>query len=247
MSLVELRRSHLCLKNVKCTLKGRGKHRSFRRIDDGSRLRGLTKALLNKLYSTGTPPSTLKSDLGRFSGRAWRGNGFRRGRAVDAQISRLVNSKKGLLTSSETGSYRYKLSRLFASFCQKHGIVPLKSQVPCCIGAIGTAADVICAHPASGRTVVVEVKTGFREGLIDSYHSEGRPMHFKGFVHVADTTLNRHLAQIAATTHMLCMNGVLDKEFTSAVLVYLRNDELVSVDVDDWWLRRARDLLRAVS
>jgi hypothetical protein len=72
-------------------------------------------------------------------------------------------------------------------------------------------------------------------------------MHFKGFVHVADTTLNRHLAQIAATTHMLCMNGVLDKEFTSAVLVYLRNDELVSVDVDDWWLRRARDLLRAVS
>jgi len=75
-------------------LAGSGKFACFRKRTDanratGPKLRGITKLLTSRLHSSSTLPSKPSLRGGAWSGA---GGGLRRGKAVDAQVSRLANA-----------------------------------------------------------------------------------------------------------------------------------------------------------
>ena len=103
-----------------------GKFACFRARTDsnrptGPKLRGITKLLTKRLYSSATLPST-----GSWRGGAWSGanGGLRRGRAVDAQVSRLANASALMRKHSRM----LKLTRLCFNALAYHKLVPVGSQ-----------------------------------------------------------------------------------------------------------------------
>ena len=148
----------------------------------GPKLRGITKLLTKKLYSNATPPSD-----GSWRGGAWQGagGGLRRGKAVDAQVSRLAKGSEALRKRSKM----LKLTRLTFNALAYHGLVPVDAQrvVVDLEHGIGTAIDVVCLRGAH-ELVLVELKTGFGG---DRTRDAGTCMQ-KPLTKAKDCHINRH-------------------------------------------------------
>ena len=206
----------------------------------GPKLRGITKLLTKKLYSSATPPST-----GSWRGGAWQGEGggLRRGKAVDAQVSRLAKASE----ATRKRSKMLKLTKLTFNALAYHGLVPIDAQrvVIDKANGIGTAVDVVCMRGAH-ELVLVELKTGFGG---DRTQSAGTCMQ-KPLAKAKDSHINRHFAQLAVTMHLfkrenLTLAKLLAKgiDKVSGCVLYVDGDVSEKFELPAWWERRAERIV----
>jgi hypothetical protein len=210
----------------------------------GPKLRGITKLLAKKLYSTATPPSD-----GSWRGGAWQGagGGLRRGKAVDAQVSRLAKGSEAMRKRSRM----LKLTRLTFNALAYHGLVPVDAQrvVIDPERGLGTAADVVCMR-GNAELVLVELKTGFGG---DRTRDAGTCMQ-KPLAKAKDSHINRHFAQLAVTLHLfnrekrtlakLLAKGV---DRVAGCVLYVDGDVSEKFELPQWWARRGERIADRIS
>lgn len=210
----------------------------------GPKLRGITKLLSKRLYSSATLPSTTS-----WRGGAWNGagGGLRRGKAVDSQVSRLAN----VSATARKRSKMLKLTRLAFNALAYHNLVPVGSQrvVIDILRGIGTAADVVCTR-GEHELVLVELKTGFGG---DRTRSAGTFMQAP-LNKAKDSNINRHFAQLAVTLHLfkseeqtiakLKTKGI--DQVTGCVL-YVDADMSEMFELPSWWERRAARIAERIT
>ena len=236
------------LKKPNVKLVGTGKFKAFSRINsDGSsgcKLKGLTKALGKHVFSDGNLPWGSGSRLG------WRGQGGgrRRGSAVDAQLSRVVNS------GSKTPA-KFRLTRMAVAALKKVGLEPVVAQRAVASGKLGTAADILAYHAKNRRLVVVEVKCGYGGVRHAPATKDGKKCKMRApLSQVTDCALHRHLAQVAATRQMLLGDKDVTKKLEAlgldgtldAIVLYLDDNDAELFELPEWWERRGAKLLKAL-
>ena len=238
----------------------RGKFTGFRAVDrhgtpSGPMLKGITKLLAAKLYSSGKlDESSVRSN--EFRGGAWQGGGggLRRGKAVDSQVSRLAGAGMGKRESSS----KYKLTKLAFSALEAAGLEPIIGQrvvVDSKLG-VGTACDVVCYRPKDNAIVVVELKTGYSGNrtlpatLRNAVCKLAHPC-----ATAVDCVLHRHLAQLAVTLRMLRAETALVKtlkkmfgiQSIEGVLLYACNHDTSMYTLDNWWQRRSKHIIETIA
>lgn len=225
----------------------------------GPKLRGVARRLADVVFSNGAIPFTASTSSGAgnaFRGHAWRGadGGIRRGKAVDAQVSRLAKtSEKARLESK-----MLKLTRMTFLALAHHGLKPIESQrvVLDRRRTLGTAIDVVCQRGET-ELVLVELKSGYRGDRTAAATMPGRSkaMMMKAPLATAkDSHLHRHFAQLTATLALfvaeeatveaLRQKGV---DSISGALLYVNDDESELHELPEWWRRRGERLLSRIS
>ena len=235
-----------------------GKYTGYKATDSndvpyGCMLRGITKLLEEKLYSTGTIDYTSAST----SGTSWKGpnGGLRRGKAVDTQVSRLASCG----VQKRKGSASYKLSRYVFSALEKSNLEPLQGQrvVVDTLRNIGTAIDVLAYNSQTNALAVVELKTGFAASrttpALDASSQECRFNY--PCAGATDCLLHRHLAQLAVTHRLFVkektLMDTLKKKFgiksVEGKLLYVNERDTSLYELTTWWIRRGGAIATEIS
>ena len=237
------------LKKPNVKLAGSGKFKGYVRVNaDGSsgrKLKGITKALTRHVFSDGSLPWGSGSRLG-WKGK---GGGRRRGSAVDAQLSRIVNA-------GSKAPAKFRLTRMAVAALKKVELEPVVAPRAVASGKLGTAADLLCFRKKdNNQLVVVEVKCGFTDVRHAPATKDGRRCKMRApLSQVEDTALHRHLAQLAVTREMLLRDKAvagklkelgLDTDL-GALLLYLDDESAELFELPDWWKRRGAKLLKAL-
>ena len=210
----------------------------------GPKLRGITKRLAERLHSSAALPS-----VGSWRGGTWAGagGGLRRGKAVDAQVTRLANASALMRKHSKM----LKLTRLFFNALSYHGLTPVGSQrvVIDARRRLGTAADVVCTR-GSHELVLVELKTGFGG---DRTKGVGTYMQ-SPLTKVKDCHIHRHFAQLAVTLHLfkqeqetLAKLEAKGIDRVSGCVLYVDADLSEKFELPEWWERRGARLVDRIS
>lgn len=220
------------------------------KTSEGKVLRGITKILATKLFSSGTFPESAIEGDGR--GGCWRGRGGgrRRGSAVDAQVSRLINGSK---TARKTARM-LKLTQLVFKTLQLNHLEPLVAQRIVHNGRLGTAVDFICQRGAD-ELVVMEMKTGFAGDRDAAAREAGRACFMSAPVCKAkDSQYNRHCAQLAVglalfkdetnTLTKLRQKGI--KKVTGGLL-YVNNNRSSLYYLPHYWHKRDSRIVAALN
>tara|TARA_B100001094_G_C18189596_1_gene806190 strand:+ start:838 stop:1593 length:756 start_codon:yes stop_codon:yes gene_type:complete len=232
-----------------CKLVGKGQKARFQ-TSGGTRLRGVTKRLDSNVFSGGTiPASALRSDAP--AGGHWRGpgGGRRRGSAVDAQVCRLA----GVSAEKRSSSKMLALTRLIFAALECKNLEPIMGQrgVSSELNRIGTAADLVCYDRKEMSLVVVELKCGFSGWRTCPAREEGKACNLKGALKkAADNTLNRHMAQLALTHHLFCLEkktlaklGNIGIGAVNGLLLYANDSGIECYELKPWWIDRASRVL----
>mgnify|MGYP001244084966 CR=1 FL=1 len=212
----------------------------------GVKMRGITKLLNEKVYSKGA----LQYGKAAWRGTVWKGQkgGLRRGKAVDAQVSRLANVSEKARRSAKM----LKFTRLAFSALSYHKLVPVGSQrvVLNDNKRLGTAIDVVCMR-GDDELVLVELKCGFagnRASPVVPKAFMKAPLH-----KAVDCALHRHFAQLAATTALFTreagtLRALKNKGVSkvSSVLLYIDDSGSEKHELPDWWCRRGIKILDAL-
>ena len=186
----------------------------------------------------------------------WKGKsgGRRRGLAVDAQLSKCVNSGK---STPQKGFY--SLTKLILIALSEAGLVPVLAQRGCSSVScrVATASDLICYNVKTCKLTVVELKCGFSGSRTTASQLYGRPCKMNDPLESApDCFLNRHMAQLAATiqltqseTKMLEKVASLGVDTSSleGVLLYANEEACDLIPIPEWWMKRAPKLVRALA
>ena len=237
-------------------LAGVGKRRGYVLLKQGkkstAKLRGLTKLLQKKLWSSGELPAIAKRAQPRPGGH-WRGpkGGRARGTKVDAQLTRLVNAGPSGLKKV---GHVYNLTRLaLAAFAQRE-LEPIVAQrvVASERHRVGTAADIVCFDKKANRIVVVELKTGHDQGRKAAARKNGLACKMRGpLAQASDCVVHRHLAQLAVTVGLLKREqATLDRiaelgveREPEGLLMYVADHGVEFFSLPDWWARRGTRIL----
>ena len=235
-----------------CKLVGRNQTAHFQ-THDGRRLRGLTKRLESSVFSRGIMPAIARSSALPAGGH-WRGagGGRRRGSAVDAQVSRLA----GASAAARSSARMLQLTRhVFATFAQR-GLEPVLGQRAVCAArlGVGTAADVICFDVAARELVVVDLECGHSGGRTAAATWDGKPLKMRGALSACDdSTLHRHLAQLACTRAMLLQESETMARLADigvagvgGLLMYANDANVAVYELPRWWREKAPLVLRAL-
>ena len=243
------------LKNsAPCKLVGSGAKKHFEikhaGASRGIRLRGLTKRLQTCIFSDGEMPSIAKTSAPPAGGH-WRGadGGRRRGRAVDSQVSRLSD----VSCEKRYSSKMLNLTRMVFSALSVRGLEPIVGQRAVCsqLHRVGTAADVVCYDLNTNELVVVELKCGHSGARTAAAIKSGNACTMKGPLRMApDSTLNRHLAQLAVTHHLLTSEAATMRKLANigvdgvrGLLMYANDTSVDVYDLDEWWISKAGNIL----
>lgn len=236
-------------------LVGAGRYTSYKQINEnnrpiGPKLRGVAKLLSESVWSGGF--HKWASD-GR-KGSAWRGKdgGLRRGKAVDAQVSRLSK----LSEAARRKSKMLKLTKMTFSAMSHHDLTPIGSQrvVLDSKRKLATAIDVICQR-GKNELVLVELKCGFAGSRTAPALSNGSQCYMKGCLSKAkDTVLHRHFAQLAATSCLFkseigTMRALKRKDVdrVSSVLLYVNEEGSELFSMPEWWVKKGKQLLEEIT
>ena len=247
-------------KSAPAKLVGAGKRRGFEVLRQGKRtnvkLKGLTKRLQRKVWSSGELPLIARS-ADRRPGGHWGGpaGGRARGTKVDAQLTKLVN---GGPSAMKNVTHCYRLTKMALSGLSQRGLEPVCAQrvVVSEKHRIGTAADIICYSSKENRLVVVELKCGFDHGRLAAAEKNGRICKMgTPLGRVADCNVHRHLAQLAVTWELLRRErstlervGELGVEQSpDAVLMYVNDEGVEFFELEEWWRNRAARVLNAIA
>lgn len=223
-------------KGVPAKLVGTGKRRGFEVLRQGQRtnvkLKGLTKRLQKKVWSSGDLPLVARSSERRPGGH-WGGpaGGRARGTRVDAQLTKIIN---GGPSAMKNVGHCYRLTKMALSGLSQRGLEPVCAQrvVISEKHRVGTAADIIAAQK-DGRCCKM-----------------GAPLS-----RVADCNVHRHLAQLAVTWELFCRErctlkrvGELGIEQTpTGLLMYVNDAGVEFFELGEWWRNRASRLLGAIA
>ena len=242
------------LKDSPARVVGKGKRASFVLVDSGKttglKLRGITKRL-KRIYSTGVLPMIARRADPR-PGNCWRGKngGRRRGRAVDKQLSMIVNDHSALdkiehtLTLTKSALVTLAMSKLEPIVAQR----PVASEKH----KLATAIDIVAAR---GNTLaLVEVKTGHDHGRTAVALKNGQECHMRGPVSDAmDHTLNRHCAQLAVTRALFMREKTTIKKLKKngikhivGLLLYVNDAGSSLFKLPAWWEKKGVSLLDAL-
>ena len=240
-----------------CKLVGSGITKHFEVKDAGTRrglkLKGLTKRLQSHIFSDGELPSIAKASAAPAGGH-WRGpdGGRRRGSAVDAQVSRLA----GVSADKRYGSKMLNLTRMVFAALSTRGLEPIMGQRAVCsqLHRVGTAADIVCHDAEKNAVVVVELKCGHSGARTAAAVRGGKACNMKGPLgKAADSTLHRHLAQLAVTHHLLTREKDTIKKLSNmgiesveGVLMYANDSGVDVYTLDNWWISKAPKILEKI-
>jgi hypothetical protein len=241
---------------VPAKLTGKGKYKGFEVLKhgkpSGTKLRGLTKALEHRVWSTGTLPSRATHGTVKRGGWKGKGGGRKRGTAVDAQLTRQVNSGKTKPTKGQ-----YTLTKLALASLAENGLEPVACQRVVCHHSrrVGTAIDVLCYEKSTAQLTVVELKCGYSGDVTAPAQKDGRNCQMQGVLHKAvDHTLNRHMAQLACTREMFVRESrALEKMQTIGInnavggaLLYVNYEETTLYPLSNWWIARAPKIIEGL-
>jgi len=242
----------LLKKTAPARLVGRGRLAGFQLTSSGrnvgNKLRGLTKALSNTIFSSGVFPVAATHGSERRLG--WKGtNGGRaRGKAVDAQLSSAVN--RGALKPQKG---QYVLVKLLLVALHELNIVPLVAQRTHAIQSskLCTASDIIGLNTQTKRLVVIELKCGFSgKKTMAALNTDGSRATMNG-VDASDTLKNRHMLQLACTHAMFMAEKLVIKQLrgfgvkgVDGMLLYASNDQVETSRLSKSWRARAEKVLR---
>lgn len=231
-----------------------GKHggfKAYKAVDSGRLFTGITKRLQEQLFSNGYIDYHQNASE-RKTRPGWKGNSFTRGRAVDAQVSRLASASKSKQKAATLIYSRHVFSAL-----ERAGLEPVMGQRGVCDEALGlaTACDLVCYSEKDKQLVCVELKSGFHGDRKLAAHDKGKPcMMAKPCMKAQDTTLNRHLAQLAATHSMLNnepgVHASLAKfgvESIAGALLYVDDSATELHPLPVWWAKRGAAILKAIA
>lgn len=220
-------------------------HRCYK-TGDGKALRGITKLLNAKLFSNGAHLGEAIKGDGR--GGCWRGpgGGRRRGRAVDTQMTRLVNGSK----AARRGARMMKLTRLVFTTLRMHNLEPLVAQRVVHDGVIGTALDLVCQR-GEDELVVMELKCGFAGDRDAPALLAGRVQTMAPpCAKAKDSVYNRHLAQLAVGFELFSretqtVNRLSQKGIThlTGALMYVNNENSSLYPLPSYWQKRGKSLV----
>ena len=238
-----------------CKLVGSGIYKHFEIKPTGTKrgikLKGLTKRLQSHIFSDGDLPMIAKHSAAPAGGH-WRGpdGGRKRGSAVDAQVSRLA----GVSADKRYASKMLNLTRMvFSALCTR-GLEPIMGQRAVCsqLHRVGTAADIVC-HDAENRAVViVELKCGHSGARTAAALKSGNVCNMNAPLSKAyDSTLHRHLAQLAVTHHLLTRETETVKKLSNmgiesvdGILMYANDSGVDVYTLDPWWIAKAPKILQ---
>jgi len=223
---------------------------------DGKKVRGITKLLDKHLFSSGVFPTAATAST-EFRGTTWKGmaGGRKRGVAVDRQVSKLASV--GVKKRTENASF--KLSRMCFIALAKAGLEPVCGQrvVLNAQKRLGTACDVVCYSSLANRLTVVELKSGFSGNrTLPAVDGRGVKQKLASPCSTSDDSLlNRHLAQLTVTHHLLASETDLRKQLKKlgieseidASLLYVCDRDSSLYKLDAWWRRRGKRLVDVIS
>lgn len=229
----------------------RGKWAHFEDLS-GRKLKGLTKALEERVWSAGTLPSA--AIYGTVKRIGWKGKqgGRRRGAAVDKQLSAAVNRGKARPTKGQYTLTKYALAAL-----HEHKLEPVCAQRAVCDSArrLGTAIDVLCYEATTNRLVAIELKCGHTGSRYAAAQLGGKACKMRAPLGKAsDCTLHRHMAQLTisrallareADTVLKLQNIGVSGEIGGALL-YVNDETTELFPLDSWWTERESKVLGAL-
>ena len=247
-------------KSAPAALCGTGKFKAFTILRQGkkgnTKLRGLTKRLEKKLWSTGALPSIAKRSNGRAGGH-WKGKqgGRQRGAKVDAQLTRIVNAGPAAMKKA---LHVYKLTKMVLAGLDKRGLEPVLAQRSAVSekDRIGTAADLLALDKKTNRLVVVELKCGYSNGRMAAAVRKGKACKMRDPLRSAsDCNMHRHMAQLAVTREMFVRESkTLDRigelgveREVDGVLMYADDDGVEFHELNEWWKKRAPRMLNSIA
>ncbi len=230
-------------------LSGSGKYKCYRartasNRPTGAKLRGITKLLAQRVFSSATLPSTPVWRGGAWTGE---GGGLRRGRAVDTQVSRLAN----VSAAKRRDAAMLKLTRCAFDALSYHHLTPVGSQrvVIDPERRLGTAIDVVCTR-GNHELVLVELKCGFSGSRAASAGTTFQ----HPFQKAKDSALHRHFAQLAVTLHLFAREADTHAQLAakgidavSAVLLYVDDAASEKFELPAWWRKRGASLAARIS
>ena len=227
-----------------------GCFKAFKSKETGRVFSGITKKLHDKLYSKGYIDFRHNAEE-RQTRPGWKGNSFKRGKAVDSQVSRLASASKA---RQKTATLIY--SRHVFSAIEKAGLEAVCGSRPVCDEVLGlaTACDLVCWREKDKQLVVVELKTGFHADRCLPARHNGKPCRMSSPCQKAtDCTLNRHLAQLAATHSLLKSEpGIYQSlkkfgvEAIAGALLYIDDSCSELHDLPAYWVRRGKAILETL-
>jgi hypothetical protein len=149
---------------------------------------------------------------------------------------------------------KLRLVDLIFRALNSQGMVPVMGQrvVADPERGLATAVDLVCSR--RGALVLVELKTGYSGNRTLAAKQDGRSANMGGpFRSAHDTILNRHFAQLTATTALFVretstlqrLSG-LGLKGVESVLLYATNDGVEIHELPEWWHRRGERLLTAL-
>lgn len=240
-----------------CKLVGSGKFKHFivkaPGTNQGIKLKGLTKRLQSHVFSDGELPSIAKHSAAPAGGY-WRGlgGGRKRGSAVDSQVSRLA----GVSADKRYGSKMLSLTRMVFAALSTRGLEPIMGQRAVCsqLHRVGTAADIVCHDAENNAVVVVELKCGYSGVRTAAAVRGGKACTMKAPLGKAsDSTLHRHLAQLAVTHHLFTREKDTTKKLSNmgvgsvdGILMYANDSGVDVYTLDSWWISKAPKILEKI-
>jgi hypothetical protein len=229
----------------------------------GPKLRGVARRLGECVFSkyelpiiqaAGSSAAAHAQGKGGKGGKVWRGpdGGLRRGKAVDAQVSRLAKAS----ADARKHSSMLKLTRVCFHALAHHQLEPLGAQrvVLDARRGIATAADVICQR-GKDEVVLVELKCGFSgDRALGIPTAGGKLAKMRAPLKAAhDCALHRHLAQLAATHALFqqetgTLKALNARGITKVSGALLYVDDVASElhELPGWWIKRADKILAAI-
>ena len=238
-------------------LSGSGKYRGFELLKHGKptniKFPGLTKRLDSVVFSNGVFPSFALRGNERKIGWKGKSGGRKRGSAVDAQLTRCINSGK---ITPQKG--HYSLTKLVLLTLFESGLVPVVAQRGCCSvqNRVATAADIVCYNSKTNQISIVELKCGFSGSRSTSAQISGTACNMQVPLEKApDCILNRHFAQLAVTSHLIeketetlekLSNIGINVENIEASLLYVNEERCDLVSLPEWWRRKAPKILQTL-
>lgn len=226
-------------------------HYALKEASNGRKLRGVEKRLHLHLFSKGTFPSHALHGGQSRQGWGGIGGGRRRGRAVDAQVSRLVNASSSSFSSLQMRpTLKYAKNTFHA--LREMDLKPILAQRVLAQEELrlGTACDLICLRGAN-ELVIVELKCGYAGDKNVAAHVGGESQYMQSPCSTAlDTILNRHLAQVAATYFLFSSErdtvsrlNAMGIQKISAVLLYINDKGSELHSLNKWWIRRGKRII----
>ena len=223
----------------------------------GAKLRGVARMLEAHVFSEGTlPQQSDDGPSGYAGGKLWGGNGYRRGAAVDAQVSKLAKAS----ARARSGARKLQLTTHVFDALAYHKLEPIEAQrvVLDERRGLATAVDIVCVNKkCAEELVLVELKTGYRGNRSAPVHNlrSGSVLHLKAPLNKAhDCALHRHLSQLAATRSLFVreegtLRALEKKGITRVVglLLYVTPAASEVHALPEWWSKRGERLLNRLA